>query len=91
MRRVHNGRMSAGEIPIPEIPGSLMVEVERMAREQRKTVSQVVTEAVDRFVKEEQWQRLQTLGRERARALGLTEADVPRLIEESRQERGQER
>jgi len=83
--------MAAGEIPIPGIPGSLMAEVERVAREQEKTVSQVVTEAVDRYVKDEQWQRLKTIGRDRAGALGLTEDDVPRLIEESRRENGQGR
>jgi len=83
--------MAAGETPIPTIPGALMAEVERVAREQEKTVSQVVTEAVDRYVKEEQWLRLKTLGRERAQVLELTEDDVPRLIEESRREYGQER
>jgi metal-responsive CopG/Arc/MetJ family transcriptional regulator len=83
--------MATGEIPIPGIPGSLIAEVERMAREQDKTVSQVVTEAVDRYLKDEQWQRLRAYGRERAAARRLTEDDVPRLIEEARREYGQER
>lgn len=83
--------MAAGEIPIPSIPCSLMAEVERVAREQEKTVSQVVTEAVDRYVRDDRWERLAAYGRERARSLGLTETDVPRLIEEARREYGQER
>jgi len=83
--------MAAGEIPIPNLPVSLMAEVEKVAREQDRTVSQVVADAVDRYLKDEQWQRLKAYGRERALAQGLTEADVPRLIEESRRESGQER
>ena len=36
--------------------------------------------------KDEQWQNLKAYGREQARVRDLTEADVPRLIEESRRE-----
>ena len=89
-RREHNRFMAAGEIP-PSIPGSLMAEVERVAREQEKTVSQVVTEAVDRYVRGDRWERLAAYGSERARSFGLTEADVPRLIKEARREYGHER
>ncbi len=81
--------MATGETQIPSIPVILMAEVEKVARAQEKTVGQVLTEAVDRYLKEEQWQRLKAYGRERALARGLTEADVPRLIEESRRECGQ--
>ena len=91
LQRAQNEVMATGEIPIPRIPDSLMAEVERMAREQKKTVSQVVAEAVDRYVRDERWERLAAYGRERARSLGLTEADVPRLIEEARREHEQER
>lgn len=83
--------MIAGESQTPSLPGVLMAELERVARTQGRTVKQVLTEAVDRYVKDEQWQRLKAYGRERARALGLTENDLPRLIDESRQERGQGR
>ena len=68
-----------------------MAEVERVARAQERTVGQVLTEAVDRYLKDQQWQRLKAYGRERALARGLTDADVPRLIEESRLECGQTR
>lgn len=83
--------MATGEQPIPTLPVSLMAEVERVAREQERTVSQVVADAVDRYVKDERWQRLLAYGRERAGALGLTDDDVPRLIEESRREHQQGR
>jgi predicted transcriptional regulator len=83
--------MATGETQIPGIPVSLMAELERVARAQDRTVAQVLAEAVDRYLKDEQWQSLKAYGRERARARGLTEADVPRLIAESRRECGQGR
>ena len=78
--------MATGETQIPSIPVSLMAELERVARAQDRSVSQVVADAVDRYIKDEQWQRLKAYGRERAGSLGLTEDDVPRLIDESRRE-----
>jgi len=83
--------MATGEAQIPTIPISLMTEVERVARAQERTVSEVLAEAVDHYIKGEQWKSLKAYGRERAHARGLTEADVPRLIAESRRECGQER
>ena len=82
--------MATSETQTLSIPVSLMAELERVARAQERTVSQVLAEAVDRYIKDEQWQSLKAYGRERARARGLSEADVPRLISESRQEFGQE-
>ncbi len=83
--------MATGETPIPDLPVSLLAEIERVAREQGRSVSQVLADAVIRYLRDEQWQRLKTYGRERATAMGLTEADVPRLVEESRRENGQAR
>jgi hypothetical protein len=59
-------------------------DCERLAREQGRSVSQVLADAVSRYLRDEQWQRLKDYGRERATAMGLTEADVPRLIDQSR-------
>lgn len=83
-----NTRMAAGD---EKIPGPLMMELERVARAQQRTVSEVVTEAIERYIQQEQWLRLKVYGREKAHALGLTEDDVPRLIEESRRESKQGR
>jgi hypothetical protein len=61
-----------------------MAELEKVARTQDRTVSQVLADAVDRYLKDEQWQSLKAYGQGRARARGITEADVPRLIAETR-------
>jgi hypothetical protein len=52
-----------------------------------RTVDQVLSEAVDRYIKEKQWEAVKQHGKAKSRELGLTESDVPRLIAESRRER----
>jgi len=82
--------MATSEAQIPSIPVPLMAEVTKLAHAQSRTVSEVLAEAVDRYVKDQQWQSLKAYGRDRAHARGLTEADVSRLIEETRRECGRE-
>jgi hypothetical protein len=48
-------------------------------------------EAVELYLKDRRWQRLLAYGEQQARNLGLSETDVPRLIEEYRREHGQSR
>jgi len=70
------------------LPDAQYVELEKLARAQERTVDDVLADAVDRYIKEKQWVSLKRYGRAKSRELGLTEGDVPRLIEESRQEHG---
>ncbi len=72
------------------IPPALLKEIQEAADEDRRPAGEVLREAVERYLENRRWQRLFAYGEERARALGLTEADIPRLIEESRRERAQE-
>ena len=51
----------------------------------------MVREAIERYIEERTWQKLLAYGRERAQALGLTEADIPRLIAEARAEKRREK
>jgi hypothetical protein len=50
-------------------------------------VDDVLSEAVGRYIKDQQWTALKRYGRAKSSELGLTGADVPRLIAESRAER----
>jgi predicted transcriptional regulator len=70
----------------PILSDAQLAELEKLARAQERTVPEVVSEAVDRYIKDKQWSALKQYGRAKSRELGLTEADVPRLIAESRQE-----
>lgn len=69
-----------------KMPSSLLVEVQAAANEEHRSRDEVVREAIERYLRDRRWQRLLAYGEQKARSLGLTDADVPRLIEEYRQE-----
>jgi predicted transcriptional regulator len=73
------------------LPDALQAEIEKVARAQKRTVNEVLAEAVDRYIKEKQWQSLKSYGRQKARERGIKESDLPRLIAESRREHEQGR
>jgi hypothetical protein len=71
----------------PAIPPSLLVEIRAAADEEKRTPEELLREAIELYLENRRWQQLVSYGQQRARELGLTEADVPRLIAESRRER----
>jgi len=73
------------------IPPTLVAEIRAAADEEKRSAQEVVSEAIERYLKSRRWQRIFAYGEERARALGLSEEDIPRLIAESRQEQRQGR
>ena len=73
------------------LPDGLQTEIEKVARAQERTVNEVLAEAVNRYIREEQWQSLKSYGRQKARERGIKENDVLRLIAESRREHKQGR
>jgi Arc/MetJ-type ribon-helix-helix transcriptional regulator len=83
----------AKEIPDAKIeismPSSWLAEIQTAAEEEQRGRDDLVREAIERYLKERRWQRLLAYGEQKARSLGLTEADVPRLIEEYRLEQRQ--
>jgi hypothetical protein len=62
--------------------------LEKLARAQERSVGEVLSEAVGRYIKDQQWAALKRYGRAKSKEMGLKEEDVPRLIAESRAERG---
>lgn len=83
--------MATGQTENLSLPEGLQAEIKRVARAQERTVNEVLAEAVDRYIKEKQWQNLKSYGRQKARERGIKESDVPRLIAESRREHEQGR
>jgi metal-responsive CopG/Arc/MetJ family transcriptional regulator len=73
------------------IPPALFAEIQAAAEEEKRSAVEVVSDAIERYIRSRRWERLLAYGRERARALGLTEEDVPRLIAEYRREQRQGR
>ena len=74
---------AANNISLPE---PLLAEIQSAAQAEHRSVDEVLTEAVKRYVEERSWAKLLSYGAERARVLGVQESDVDRLIAESRAE-----
>ena len=70
------------------IPPALLAQVRAIADEDHRLPVEVLSEAVERYLRERRWQKIFAYGEQRAQALGLTEADIPRLIGEYRHELG---
>jgi predicted transcriptional regulator len=81
--------MATGQTENLSLPDGLQAEIEKVARAQERTVNEVLAEAVDRYIREEQWQTLKSYGRQKAREGGIKETDVMRLIAGSRREHEQ--
>jgi len=74
---------AANNISLPE---PLLAEIQSAAQAEHRSVDEVLTDAVKRYVEERSWAKLLRYGAERAKALGVQESDVERLIAESRAE-----
>jgi predicted transcriptional regulator len=83
--------MAKGQTENLSLPDGLQTEIEKVARAQERTVNEVLAEAVDRYIREEQWQTLKSYGRQKARERGIKEGDMLRLVAESRREHEQGR
>ena len=77
---------AANNISLPE---PLLAEIQSAAQAEHRSVDEVLTDAVKRYVEERSWAKLLSYGAERAKALGVQESDVDGLIAESRAEQRQ--
>jgi len=68
------------------IPDDLLNAATAIAQADGKTTDELAANAVRRYRVHRKLDELGKYGREQARKLGYTEADVPRLIAESRRE-----
>lgn len=68
------------------LPEPLLAEIRSAAEAEDRTADEVLTDAVRRYLEDRSWTSLLTYGAERAKALGINECDIDRLISESRSE-----
>ncbi|TMB63621.1 MAG: ribbon-helix-helix protein, CopG family [Chloroflexi bacterium] len=67
------------------LPPALAREVDRVARAERRSRSELLREAFRQYVARlERWERIFTAGTQAARRAGVTEADVLRVVAERR-------
>jgi hypothetical protein len=64
----------------------MLPEIHAAAKEEHRAPGELVREALERYMEARAWRKIFTYGESRAKALGFTEDDVPRLIAESRRE-----
>jgi len=63
------------------LPPRLIKEAERVAKEEDRTKSELVREALRMYIEERRWRKLQRQTAIKAQALGIkTEEDVDRLV-----------
>jgi CopG family transcriptional regulator/antitoxin EndoAI len=76
--------MRSSKITSLSLPPKLLREAERCARREGRTRSELLREALRRYLADSRWRELQKFGRSQARKLGLDESDVERLVAERR-------
>jgi len=70
------------------LPQALAAKVDRVARSEGRTRSELFREAVRQYIERlEHWDQIFHVGERTARRLGLIEADVVRLVKEERRSR----
>jgi predicted transcriptional regulator len=70
------------------LPPEMATEAARLARRENRTMSELMREAFRRYKRQREWDEANAYGRAKAEELGITEADVVRLIKEARVEEG---
>jgi len=66
------------------LPPELLREAERIAKKEGRTKSELLREALRRYILEAKWRELQRYGARQVQKLGIKESDVEWLIEEYR-------
>lgn len=69
-----------------QLPDGLCVEVEKTAKDEGRSVADVLSEAFQRYTDDRRWQRLVDRAEQRAKRIGINEADVPQLVDAVRRE-----
>ena len=68
------------------VSDELLAELQSKAAAEGKTLDELAGAALRKGLEEQSWQDLLAYGRERGRASGYTDEDVPRIVKEWRRE-----
>lgn len=66
------------------LPPKLFRRVEKVAKEENRTRSELLREALRQYLENREWKRLFQYGAGRAKAMGIQEEDVEKLVDEVR-------
>ncbi|MYA19020.1 MAG: ribbon-helix-helix protein, CopG family [Chloroflexi bacterium] len=68
------------------LPPEMAERVDQLVEQEGRSRSELLREALRRYIDDCEWQRLLEYGERRARALGIGPEDVERLVDEYRAE-----
>ena len=66
------------------LPPDMTDRVEEIMRQEGRAKSELLREALRRYIEEREWRQLLRYGEQRTRELGISPQDVERLVEEYR-------
>lgn len=76
--------MRATKLVTISLSPNLLRKAEKAAREENRTRSELLREALRRYLEDREWRKIYRYGERRARSLGLDEEDIERLVDEIR-------
>ncbi len=71
------------------LPEPLLAEIQSAAEAQHRTADELAADAIRQYLEKQSWLQFVQQNERRAKELGITEEDVPRLVAEVRQENKQ--
>ncbi len=79
--------MRASKVISISLPPAMLVQTERLARREQRTISELVREALRHYQRERELDELNAYGRARARAMSISAEDVAPIVKQFRKER----
>jgi hypothetical protein len=80
--------MAVSERKNTNIAEELLARVREAAEAEERSPEELIADALERYLRAKRFDRLASYGESRAHELGIREEDVPRLVKETRKERG---
>jgi len=69
------------------LPPEMALELEEVMKEEKRGKSELVREALRRYMDDVKWRKLYRYGELKAREVGISEADVVDIVHERRREK----
>ena len=76
--------MRATKLITISLSGGLLKKAEKVAKEENRTRSELLREALRHYLEEREWRRIYRYGEAGARKLGVDEEDIERLVDDIR-------
>ncbi|MCD6256853.1 ribbon-helix-helix protein, CopG family [Candidatus Aerophobetes bacterium] len=76
--------MRTTKIQTLSLPPEMVEQIEKIAKEENMTKSELFREALREYLKKKRWEKIREYGAKKAAELGIREEDVERLIDEYR-------